>query len=285
MGQTIAAAVTGAEAVWWNPALIARSGRDATLVVRNKTNAADAETDAGGAVVWQFTGVGAAALSVRYVNLGTQDVTLPVTGEIVGSEQNTAIVLGATFATTFGDRLAAGFTAKYLFLPYNCTGNCDQLGVSATSQPSVAALDFGAHYFVTHDSTFAVGGDIRNIGPKLQVLDAPQSDPLPARADFGVLYSPKLPDYPDIRVRAGADVITRLSGATGPGFRIGGEVSYKEHYFGRAGYMYKGPGEIDSPTLGFGVVTGKLRIDLAQQMTDVGGQGTRPTFLSLRYAF
>lgn len=285
MGETIAAAVRGSEAVWWNPALIARSGREASLFVRNKANAAEPETDAGGAFVIPFPRVGAVALSVRYLNYGAQDVTTGPSDPI-GTFVNTSLVLGATFATTFGDRFAAGFTAKYLKINFDCTGGgCDQPGVPTGDQPSVSALDFGGQYFVTRDSTISVGAGVRNLGPKLQILDSPQADPLPARGDIGVLYSPKLPSLADVRVNAGADMITRLSGGTGPGFRVGAEVSYRDRYQARAGYMYKGPGEVNTPTLGFGVSTGKLQIDLAQIMSDLGGQTSRPTFLSLRYAF
>jgi hypothetical protein len=198
---------------------------------------------------------------------------------------NTSFVVGATFATTFAERLAVGLTAKYLVRGFDCTGNCDQPGVPTGAEPSVAALDFGAQYFLRRDSSIAIGADVRNIGPKFQILDSPQADPLPARADLGVRYAPRLPDVPDVRVVLGADVITRITAGTGPGFRVGGEVAYRDRYFGRVGYMYKGPGDTSSPTLGFGVLTGKLRIDLAQQMSDAGVQGSRPTFLSLRYAF
>jgi hypothetical protein len=138
---------------------------------------------------------------------------------------------------------------------------------------------------VKSDSTFSIGLVVRNLGPKLQIRDSPQADPLPARMDAGVLYAPRLPQWPDVRVRVAADVVTRVSGGTAAGFRVGGEASYQERYHVRAGYIKYDNSELSSPTLGFGVSAGKLNVDLAQMMTALGAQGARPTFLSLRYTF
>jgi hypothetical protein len=271
--------------VWWNPALVARSGRELRLDVRSKASAGEPESDAAGILVLPIQRVGVVAVTLRYVNNGTLDVTNPGSEQPVGSFVTTNLIVAATFATTFSDRVAAGLTAKQLRVRLSCTGDCSQVGDDNSNQPTVSALDFGAHYFVRRDSTISVGVAVRNLGPRFQIRDSPQADPLPARGEAGVQYAPKTPQWPGVQLRAAGDIVTRIVGGTALGYRLGGEATYLDRYALRAGYMVNGPGEINSPTLGVGLSTAKLAIDISQMMTDLGTQGTRPTFLSLRYRF
>ena len=284
MGQAVVAGAEGTEAVWANPALVARSPREGSLDFRNKASAAEAEADVSATLVWPVLPVGSVAAFVRYLNYGAQDVqTGPTTA--VGSFTNTSLIIGASFATTFFDRLAVGVTAKQLRIQFSCTGECSQLGSGSASQPTVSALDFGAQYFVFRDSSLSVGASVVNLGPRLQIVDSPQADPLPARGSVGVVYAPALPSVPDVTLRFAADVVTRISGGDSPGFRIGGEATYLKRFSLRAGYIRKGPGEIDTPTIGFGLTSGRLHVDIAQMMTNFGAESGRPTFLGLHLDF
>jgi hypothetical protein len=285
MGLAGVSAASGAEAVWWNPALVARSGREARLDVRSKASAGEPESDAAGIVIIPIQRVGVVGLTLRYINNGTFEVTNPGSGDPVGSFVTTNTIIAATFATTFSDRVAAGVTAKQLRVRLSCTGDCTQVGDDNSNEPTVSALDFGTHVFVRRDSTLSIGVAVRNLGPRFQIRDSPQADPLPERGELGIQYAPKTPRWPGVRVRAAGDVVTRLVGGTGLGYRFGGEATYLDRYAVRAGYMVYGPGEISSPTLGLGLSTTKLSIDISQMMTDLGSQGSRPTFLSLRYRF
>lgn len=281
----MAASSSGVEALWGNPALAAHSPREASLMMRSSNGPADAQSDLTAGVVVPFKPIAASiGVFVRYLNFGTFDATNSE-GVTTGSFTSTNLVIGATFATTFANRLAAGVTLKQLRLGFACTGDCTQATTPGSTQPTATALDFGAQFFATGDSTVSVGAMMRNVGPRLQVIDAEQADPLPSRASVGVLYAPKIESWKDVRVRFTGDVVSRVSGGTSLGFRVGGEVSYAERLHARAGYVEKGPGEISTPTLGFGLTTGKIRVDVAQLMSDPGGTGNRATFLSLRYDF
>jgi hypothetical protein len=279
MGLATTAAAIGGEAVWANPALIARARREAALHLRGKSYASDADGDATLFAILPWQGVGVIAVGLRYLDYGSQEVANDPT--VVGSFKNTNLILSLSGATTFG-RLAAGFTLKHLRYNLPCTGDCTRLEDVAT--PSGPALDIGGQ-FLLRDSTLSVGVSLINLGPKFQVQDAPQADPLPSRANVGVLYSPIVPSWTDVRVRLAGDVVSRVTAGTSLGFRMGAEVGYQERVFGRAGYMYLGPGEISTPSIGFGVATAKLHIDFAQMMKSVASATNRPTFLSLRYTF
>lgn len=279
MGMTGASASSGSEAPWWNPALVARSPRDAALQVQSNVNA-QATADVAGVVVYPLPPVGTVALTIRYIGYGAIpafDKFEQQTGTFTLANSN----IGVTFATTVSHRVAAGFTLKRLVYLVNCSGDCQQL----TNSPSASALDFGAHAFVVSDSTLSVGVTVRNIGPKLQVRDSPQADPLPGRGTIGIAYMPRLTGLEGVRVTVAGDIVQALAGGSSPGYRIGGEVTYLNKYKGRAGYIMHGPGELGGPTLGGGLVSGKLQIDFAQMLTDVGSGSSRPLLISLRYVF
>ncbi len=281
MGQAVAASATGSDALWWNPALIAHGPRELALHL-TRNSSLIAETDAAGAFVLPVRRLGAFALSVRYINYGSQAAQADATGQ-VGTFVNTTTTVAATFAPIITDRISGGITYKLLRYQFNCTGSsCD----SPTNAPQAPAIDAGLVYVMTADSTVSIGAAVRNLGPKLQVKDAPQADPLPGRVDVGVQYVPRLAQLSkEARVTLAADVVSFLSGGGSPGFRLGGELSWQNRYQVRAGYVATGPTG-SGPTFGFGIRTGKLQIDLAQLLSDVGSQsGVTPTFLSMRYIF
>jgi hypothetical protein len=282
MGQAVVAAAVGSDAVWWNPALIARGPREVALHI-TQTISTQTGTDAAGVVVYPVSRVGAIALSVRYLNYGEQESEDSISHQVTGTFAQTSTIAAATFAAPFGERLAFGLTAKLLRIAFPCTGACN----TAAASPETGALDLGAQYIAGRDSLITIGAALRNVGFKLQINDAPQADALPNRADFGIAIAPKFASMPpDVRVRAAADVVARVVGGGSPGYRLGGEVSYRERYHARAGYVVRGPTGSGGFTFGLGLSTGKLHIDFARMLDDIQQQaGVTPTFLSLRYLF
>ena len=279
MGQAAVATAVGSEAVWWNPALIARGPREVSFQLSSKASLAEA--DVAGVVVIPVQGVGAFAISGRYINYGSQEAAGNDPNSPSGTFVTTTELIAATFAAPFGDRLSVGFSAKVLRFGFSCSGTCAQ----ATGLPMTSALDVGAHYFLTKDSLVSIGAAVRNVGFNLQVHDAPQSDPLPARGDLGISVAPKFAGLPpEARIRAGADVVTRIKGGDSPGYRFGGEISWIERYQARAGYVVHGPTG-SGATFGIGFNTGKLQIDFSQMLSDLEAQGSHPTFVNLRYLF
>ena len=281
MGQAVAASAVGSDAVWWNPALIARGPREVALHV-TQTFATQAGTDAAGAFVYSVPKIGAVALSLRYITTGEQ--SSGETPDQSGTFVPSSTIAAATFGAPFGDRMAIGVTAKLLQIRLDCTGAC-----TTNSSASTGALDLGAQYITTKDSLVTIGAAVRNVGFKLQINDAPQADALPNRADFGLAFAPRFASLPaEVRVRTAADVVTRLSGGGAPGYRLGAEVAYREKYQGRVGYVVNGPtGTGSGFAFGIGVSTGRLQIDFARTMADPNSEaaGVTPTFISLRYRF
>ena len=280
MGQAVAAAAVGSDALWWNPALIAKGPRELTLHLARGSSVI-AETDAAGAFVFPVRRLGAFAVSFRYINYGTQGAQLDPNNQ-AGTLDNTNTLIAATFAPIITDRILGGITYKLLRYQYNCTGSCD----TPHNSPQAPAIDLGFAYQVTADSSLWIGGALRNLGPRFQVKDRDQADLIPSRADFGAQYTPHLAQLPsEARLRIAADVVSYVSGGGGPGFRFGGELAWQDRYQARAGYVVSGPTG-SGPSLGLGVRSGKLQIDFAQFLSDDAAQaGVTPTFLTLRYIF
>lgn len=280
MGMAATASASGSDALWWNPALIARGPREVGLQI-TQTLATQTGTDAGVALIYAVPRVGAVGLSVRYLTFG-QSVSTDTFGIAQGTFFQQSTLVAATFAAPFGDRLAVGLSAKLLRIRFPCTGVCNP----GTLPPQTGALDLGAQYLMTSDSLVSLGLAVRNVGFKLQINDAPQADALPGRAYVGFATAPKFAQLPpDVRVRGGADVVIPLGSTGDVGISVGGELSYRERYQLRAGYVSNGPTG-SGLTFGVGVSTGKLQLDFARMLNDISSQsGVTPTFIALRYLY
>ena len=283
MGQAVAAAATGTDALWWNPALIVGSGREVGM---NIGKLLAINTDAGASIILPVRRAFTVGFLVRYIDDGQSDATSLDQNAPTGTIDISTVILAASFAAPFGNRFAAGFTAKVLRVGFACTGACNTNAPGGT--PTTQALDLGAQYYVFKDSSLSVAATVRDAGFRLQINDAPQADPLPTRFEAGLLYRPKFAQLPaDQRVLAAADIVMRTNGSGAPGFRIGGEWSWQQRVEARLGYVLNGPvAEQSGATIGAGFAAGKWQIDVAQLLIDSGGLGGGPpTFISLRYAF
>lgn len=174
MGQAAAASATGTEALWWNPALIARGPRELGLGL--VSGFAIPEADINLAFVYPIPHVMSVALSLRYLNYGQQDAVQSGSGLQTGSFVNSTRILAATFAAPFGDRLAFGLNLKILAVDFSSTG---QIPNAPQSLPATGAIDIGGQYILTKDSLFVIGAAVRNVGLPLQINDSPQADALP----------------------------------------------------------------------------------------------------------
>ncbi len=281
MGEAAVASAIGADALWWNPALIARGPREVALAASSNNPALD--TDIGASVIVPVPRVGAFAVLLRYQNQGEQEAASSEGGPTqTGTFLVTSTLAALTFAAPFGNRIAIGTTYKFLNADHaSCTGQCGQTG----AQPQTTALDFGGQYIVRKDTSIVLGAVLRNAGLRLQVNDAPQADPVPTRFEAGVLVTPRISQLPpEARLHVAADVITRVNTSGGPGYRLGAEASWRERFYLRGGYLVYGPDGASGPSFGVGFSTGKLQIDFAQTSNNAGS-GSPPSYLTLRYLF
>jgi hypothetical protein len=172
-------AMEGAEGVFWNPAGLAGVGRSAFVVFRGEQVAGTATAVSG---LFARDNVGTAGASYLLLDVGDQDLT-DGAGNVLGtvSVRNHLGVLSA--ATRLAARLTVGVSFKVVQFRLTCRGSaCPDRGTTATTYAFDAGLQGSP---VTR---LRLGAMIAHIGPRLQVRNAEQADPLPARVRLAASY-------------------------------------------------------------------------------------------------
>lgn len=280
MGQAVVADQPGSEAIWWNPAGLARSERPEIAVHHygSVVGNGDAIT-----VLVPSSLLGVLAASVYVLNFGEQDIP-DSDGNPVGSFTPLNLVYAATYATPIGSRINAGLTVKLVQLRINCSGACGTLPTVS----STTAVDLGAQYDLGWLVPVSLGVAVRNVGPRLQVNDRDQADPLPTRIQAGAVYRvTRLERYSkDVTVRVTGDVIDKLQ-LSSPTIRVGADAAYRKRAHLRAGYVFREfeNSEQYGASLGLGLTAGNLYVDIARMFEGFAGASQPPTYLSLRYLF
>lgn len=291
MGQAVVADMPGTEAVWWNPAALARAERIEAAIHHSQTIIAT-----GDAVSIAYPSViGVIVASANILNYGEQRVTLGPDGS-VGTILPRSFVFAGTYASPIGGRLNAGLTFKVIQLRLDCSGECTDV---PTFVASTTALDIGAQYEPLSRLPLRLGAAVRNFGLRLQVNDEEQADPLPTRLQLGVRYqayamtrdtTDTLARRPgelvpeEIGVSVAGDVLSRTD-LGDPSLRVGADVVVNRRVHLRGGYVFD-RSEASGPSLGIGVTAGSLAVDIARTFEGFSADaGQAPVHLSLSYLF
>jgi hypothetical protein len=278
LGQAVVASDIGSESIWANPAGLARLTKNELSINHSQTIVATG--DALNVVV-PMGKAGVIAAAGYLMNYGQQEATdqSGATGTIFPR----SYVIAASYAATFGSRVSAGVTYKFIQERVDCSGTCGNIPAFSAS---TNALDLGVQAVVDKDHRLTVGLDIRDAGLKLQVNDAPQSDPLPTRIHLGAQYLvPGIEkSIPDGELRLSAEIVENSSfGSTS--LRAGGELAFKKLFFLRLG-VAGGSGDGASAAIGLGVKRGGISMDFARGFGGLSSDaGKPPTYLTLRFQF
>ncbi|MEP6835435.1 MAG: PorV/PorQ family protein [Gemmatimonas sp.] len=283
-GEATAADTTlGTEALWWNPAGMARMRKREFGVHHAQTFLANTDMLA---FAYPSKALGTIAASVLLVNYGDIEAT-DSTGNAIGLSTNRYYVLSAGYATPVGKHFSAGLTGKKILLRFICSG-------CLVSQPNrignAYALDLGAQYILPLKAPITIGASVRNLGEKLQAKDEAQADPLPSIIQIGAQGQVPLAALAksmttlDLR----ADLLTSPAYSS-PSLRVGADLSYKNQYTLRVGYKQVGQNDgVESGlTAGFGFKYNSVEFDVARRFDASSsiGEATAPTYISLRYVF
>ena len=277
-GEAIGASQTGSEAVWWNPAGLARTEKREIAIHHAQTIFADGDAIT---IVVPSELLGVAALSVHILDFGDLERTIGPGGAI-GEIVPRGIVYAATYGTTLGGRLGAGLSYKVLQFRVDCRGECGELPPSA----STSALDFGFQLELGPAMPVALGLAVRNIGLDFQVNDQEQADPLPTRLQAGVMWriAGLVGMRPNMELNVSGDLVNR-AWFQAPSARLGAAFVVDSAFHLRAGDSFE-ESENAGPAIGVGVAVRSVRVDLARIFESFSTQaGKAPTFISLRYLF
>lgn len=278
-GQASVASRLGPDGVWSNPASLGWATRREVAI----DHAANAFI-AGDAVdlTWPAGLAGVVAGSLLYFNFGDQAATDEF-GNVIGTLYSRGVVVAATYAATFGERVSAGVSYKFIEQSQSCSGACQN---QTTFAASTSAIDAGIHATWGRDSALTVGLAVRNAGFGLQTIDREQSDPLPGRVHLGAEYRVDAVGrrMAGAALLASGEVVSRFGSGT-PGLRLGAELGLNGRVFLRGGAL-KGSGDGSTASFGFGLRQGTLAIDFARTFGGTSADaGSPPTYVTLRLGF
>ena len=274
----------GGEAVWWNPAGIARVTKP-EFALDHFQDVFVASGDAA-SIILPAGIAGVFGIEARLFNFDTIRVTT-LTGEDVGLTTPRSISLGATYAASFGPQLSAGLSLRFYQFNVACSGACATL---FAADSYTGYLDAGVQFRPTPSGPLQVGVVLSNLGPNLQVHDQPQADALPARLHVGASYRPTSTAWdPALSLAATAELVSSLA-LSSKELHVGTEVGYASgitHVFARAGFVLQAQGadgqRNTGPSVGVGIASGRVTIDFARVIEAVStGLGVPPTYISIR---
>jgi hypothetical protein len=170
----------GPDVVFINPAALAALTRDELRIHTEKT---EVESTTALGLAFRIRGAGVLGLAYRLSEYGDSEATDEV-GQVTGRLRPLEHFLLASFATSMGPGIAAGVSYKTYQLRNQCEGFCGGFDFAATTH----AVDFGVQYHPALWPTLQLGASILHLGLPLQVLNAEQADPTPARLRVGGAY-------------------------------------------------------------------------------------------------
>ncbi|MBI3364156.1 MAG: PorV/PorQ family protein [Ignavibacteriae bacterium] len=242
MGGASIATTSGIDAIYWNPAGLARAQFSTSAMFSHMSYVADIPVNYF-AVSTTFSGFGTLGFSLKSLGIGDILVTTEDhpdgTGEIISP---TYVTLGVTYSRQLADNIGIGITTNLI------TERIDR--VNATG----IAFNAGVQYAnLGNFNGLNIGVAVKNIGPQMQfdgtgllrqgeVGEARQgyykiqagSFELPSTIEIGVSYTRSLSDD---------NAITLVSLFENNNFKvdeykIGGEYSFRNMFFVRGGWNF-----------------------------------------------
>lgn len=273
MGRAFVALPTDATANWWNPAALAlQEGRVVSLMhAQLVPDLADDVYYENIGYSMHLPGWGGVGLSFIYLGYGKSMAT-DEEGEELGYFTSYEISPQISIGTTLMDGLYAGTTLKYVrvsLAPEWALRGVEGggSGVGNTFGADLALLAQMKELIPGIPVPVNFGINVQNLGPKIAYIDEDQADPIGRnlKAGLGVQFI----NLPALTGLVSYDFNKSLVySSEDPIHNAGAEVSYKDFFSGRVGYIYDKQGDITDPTFGLGFIlpignSSKLAFDYA----------------------
>lgn len=272
--------VEGAEGAFWNPAGLASVTRSQGVLFRGD-HVAGAGTAAS--ALWARPGVGSLGASYFLLDAGDIDQTDEF-GNYTGTitiRNHLGIVSGAT---RLGSRAAAGVNLKVIRFQLACRGICADEGTTATTY----AVDLGLQGRPT--DRLRLGVMAAHLGPSLQVLNAEQADPLPARLRVAAAYNivAAFTESEQLRGWLALEVEDRLRSFGSPSFYTGTELTAgaQDALSLRAGWVWSDLDQEDGGRVGLGLRYERFDLSIAKSLAVSSLTGeTEPVHVTFSIGF
>lgn len=276
MSGSAIAAVTGLEAIYWNPAGVDLSTTDANAMFSYRQYIADMSMNFA-AVSGRLGDLGSFGLSFRSLNIGTINITTMDQPDGNGQQFSPSyFIIGLTYSKQLTDRISIGTNFNLI------SENIDKVSASGFG------FDFGVEYNNLFDvQGFAVGVVVKNLGPSMTFggngtfvlgndpsssrgptylnFDAASAE-LPSEIGIGLSYQRHFDEQNSVLFSASF----QNNNFTYDDYKIGGEYNFKDLLFVRVGYLATFQATDQTPniwqnyTLGIGLNTKEFSsIDLS----------------------
>jgi len=275
-------AVTSAESAFWNPAGLAGLDRTELLIIRGDP-LAGVSTALSWLLVRQPFGV--LGLSYHLLDGGEQN--------LVDDQQNVRGTISirshvgvVSAATRLIGWLDVGLNMKIVRFDLTCRGQCDDSGVQSSGWSGDVGLQ--AQPFANLPLRF--GAMVAHFGPKFQVVNAAQADPLPTRIRLSAAYEvlQHFSPPPDLALWVRFEVEDRLrQSGEAPSFYVGTELvaGTDDAIFLRASHAREEIKEADEIAFGAGLRFQRFELALARSFTSSILEGSEPVYVSFAVLF
>lgn len=257
MGGATISTTSGIEALFWNPAGIAKSKTGASIMFSHMSYIADIGVDYGAASA-NFEGIGTIALSIKSLSIGEMLVTTTQDPDGTGQTYSPQFfIAGATFAKQLSDRISVGVTANLVserIAEASAGGVAFNVGVMYENLGSVNGLSLGV-------AVKNVGPQMKYDGPGLyaqgtvpgqnrsanllKIEAAPYE--LPSTIEFGLGYHYSFSDNNSLQLSG----TFQNNNFSGDEYKGGVEYGYNNNFFLRAGYTGSPSSQTDDYLYGF----------------------------------
>ncbi|MDX1493545.1 MAG: hypothetical protein R3253_05780 [Longimicrobiales bacterium] len=248
------------EASFWNPAGLAGIQRSQALVFRGDHPVGDATAVSA---LFARPGLGTMGASYFLQDVGEIDQTDEFgnyTGRIT-IRNHLGIVSGAT---RLASRLDLGLSLKLVRFQFSCRGICANEGTTATTW----AVDAGVQGRPME--RLRVGAMVAHLGPDLQVLNAEQSDPLPARIRVAAAYNvvAAITDTEELQGWLAFEVQDRLKALGSLSYYLGAELTAGQidALSVRSGYVWSDLPSEDGGRVGLGLRYERFDLAIAKSL-------------------
>lgn len=275
-------AMPGPESAFWNPAGLA-SVQDSRAVLFRGDHAVGSATAVS--VLAARPGVGTLSASYFLLDIGDQDLT-DSEGNVLGtvSVRNHLGIVSA--AARFLRRLDAGVNLKVVQFRLSCRGLCPDKGTTATTY----AVDAGVQFAPDPGLPLRFGAMVAHLGPRLQVLNAEQADPLPARVRVAAAYDvlSHVVERSDVRAWVTLEVQDRLRHPGSLSVFLGSELAagVGDALYLRTGYVIGDLDQEDGARVGLGLHWERFDLAIAKSLavSTLTGE-TEPVHVTLSIGF
>lgn len=275
-------AMPGPEAAFWNPAGLASLGESRAVLFRGD-HAVGAATALS--VLAARPGLGTIGASYLLLDIGDQELK-DRDDNVLGtvSVRNHLGVVSA--ATRILSRLDAGVNLKMVQFRLSCRGLCPDAGTTATTY----AVDAGLQFVPSPDLPLRLGAMVAHLGPRLQVFNADQADPLPARIRVAAAYDilGTMVERSDLQGWFTVEVQDRLRDAGALSVFLGSELAAgtTDALYLRTGYVLGGMDQEDGARVGLGLRFQRFDLAIAKSLavSTLTGE-TEPVHVTLAILF